>query len=163
MKEVKRYVEGCDQCQRMKNRVEMPAGKLKPNKVLERLWQCCGNYLSQRQMITQAVNLLVGYQVGNSQENSTRSLFLIRVLFIQMSPGPCYYYLTLPYSPCSILISASLLTQGHHVAYMCPDIIFQIFPSSSRLMTLHHVTCHVTSLSRAFFIILKEKEKEKEI
>jgi len=36
-KEVKRYVEGCDQCQRMKNRVEMPAGKLRPNKVLERL------------------------------------------------------------------------------------------------------------------------------
>ena len=36
-KEVKRYVEGCDQCQRMKNRVEMPAGKLRPNQVLERL------------------------------------------------------------------------------------------------------------------------------
>jgi len=28
-------------------------------------------------------------------------------------------------------------------------------------MTSHHVTCHVTSLSRAFFIILKEKIKEK--
>jgi len=38
-KEVKRYVEGCDQCQRMKNRAEMPAGKLKPNEVLERPWQ----------------------------------------------------------------------------------------------------------------------------
>jgi len=35
---------------------------------------CCGNHLSQRQMITQTVNLLVGYQVGNSQENLTRSL-----------------------------------------------------------------------------------------
>ena len=30
-KEVKRYVKGCDQCQKMKNRAEMPAGKLKPN------------------------------------------------------------------------------------------------------------------------------------
>jgi len=29
-------------------------------------------------------------------------------------------------------------------------------------MMLHHVTCHVTSLSRAFFIVLKEKEKGKE-
>jgi len=38
-KEVKRYVEGCDQCQRMKNRAEMPAGKLRPNKVPERPWQ----------------------------------------------------------------------------------------------------------------------------
>jgi len=35
-KEVKRYVEGCDQCQRMKNRAEMPAGKLRPNQVPER-------------------------------------------------------------------------------------------------------------------------------
>jgi len=38
-KEVKRYVEGCDQCQRMKNRVEMLAGKLRPNQVPERPWQ----------------------------------------------------------------------------------------------------------------------------
>jgi len=39
MKKVKEYVEGCDQCQRMKNRAEMPAGKLKPNQVPERPWQ----------------------------------------------------------------------------------------------------------------------------
>ena len=32
-------MEGCDQCQRMKNRAEMLAGKLRPNKVPERLWQ----------------------------------------------------------------------------------------------------------------------------
>ena len=38
-KEVKRYVEECDQCQRMKNRVEMPAGKLRPNQIPERPWQ----------------------------------------------------------------------------------------------------------------------------
>jgi len=38
-KEVKRYVEGCDQCQRMKNRAEMPVGKLKLNQVPERPWQ----------------------------------------------------------------------------------------------------------------------------
>jgi len=37
--EIKQYVEGCDQCQRMKNRVEMPAGKLRPNEVLEKPWQ----------------------------------------------------------------------------------------------------------------------------
>jgi len=36
---MKRYVEGCDQCQRMKNRVKMLAGKLRLNTVLERLWQ----------------------------------------------------------------------------------------------------------------------------
>ena len=38
-KEVKRYVEGCDQCQRMKNRVEMLVGKLKPNQIPEKPWQ----------------------------------------------------------------------------------------------------------------------------
>ena len=32
-------MEGCDQCQRMKNRAEMLAGKLKPNQIPERLWQ----------------------------------------------------------------------------------------------------------------------------
>ena len=37
IKEVKQYVEGCDQCQRIKNRIEMPAGKLRPNEVWERL------------------------------------------------------------------------------------------------------------------------------
>ena len=39
IKEVKQYIEGYDQCQRIKNRVEMPVGKLRPNEVLERLWQ----------------------------------------------------------------------------------------------------------------------------
>ena len=35
-KEVKRYVEGCDACQRNKNYTEQPAGKLIPNSILER-------------------------------------------------------------------------------------------------------------------------------
>ena len=35
-KEVKRYMEGCDQCQRMKNRAERPAGKLKSNQIPEK-------------------------------------------------------------------------------------------------------------------------------
>ena len=39
MKEVKQYIKGCDQCQRMKNRVERLAGKLRPNQVPEKLWQ----------------------------------------------------------------------------------------------------------------------------
>ena len=32
-------MEGCDQCQKMKNRAEMLAGKLRPNQVPERPWQ----------------------------------------------------------------------------------------------------------------------------
>jgi len=38
MKEVKKYVEGCDACQRNKNRTEAPAGKLMPNAVLAKPW-----------------------------------------------------------------------------------------------------------------------------
>ena len=37
-KEVKQYIEGCNQCQRIKNRVKMPAGKLRLNTMLEKLW-----------------------------------------------------------------------------------------------------------------------------
>ena len=38
MKDIGRYVEGCDLCQRMKNRIEELAGKLKLSKMLEKLW-----------------------------------------------------------------------------------------------------------------------------
>ena len=33
-----KYVEGCDLCQRMKNKMEEVAGKLKLNEVLEKPW-----------------------------------------------------------------------------------------------------------------------------
>jgi len=35
-KNVERYMEGCDMCQRMKNRMEVTTGKLKLSKVLEK-------------------------------------------------------------------------------------------------------------------------------
>jgi len=35
-REVKQYVEGCDACQRNKNRMQAPAGKLMPNSILEK-------------------------------------------------------------------------------------------------------------------------------
>jgi len=37
-KEVKRYVEGCDACQRNKNCTEQPASKLMPNSIPEKPW-----------------------------------------------------------------------------------------------------------------------------
>jgi len=37
-KDVGKYVEGCNMCQRMKNRTKIPAGKLKLSKVLEKPW-----------------------------------------------------------------------------------------------------------------------------
>jgi len=38
MRDVGRYVEGCDLCQRMKNRMEELAGKLKLSEIPEKLW-----------------------------------------------------------------------------------------------------------------------------
>ena len=37
-KDIRRYVDGCDMCQRMKNRMEVSAGKINLSKVLEKLW-----------------------------------------------------------------------------------------------------------------------------
>jgi len=37
-KEVGKYVDGCDVCQRYKNRSEAPAGKLMPNAIPEKPW-----------------------------------------------------------------------------------------------------------------------------
>jgi len=122
-RDVGKYVEGCDLCQRMKNRMKELAGKLKLSEVPEKLWThlivdfimkllvvaekdailvvcnklskimhfvattegtsakelarlfrdnvwklhglCCGNHLSQGQMITQTVNLLEWISSGN--------------------------------------------------------------------------------------------------
>ena len=37
-REVKQYVEGCNSCQRNKNRTEQPVGKLMPNSIPEKPW-----------------------------------------------------------------------------------------------------------------------------
>jgi len=37
-RDVGKYVEGCDSCQRMKNRTEEPVGKLKLSEVLQKTW-----------------------------------------------------------------------------------------------------------------------------
>jgi len=37
-KEVKRYMEGYDSCQRNKNYIEQPVGKLMPNSIPEKPW-----------------------------------------------------------------------------------------------------------------------------
>ena len=36
-RDIERYIEGCDRCQRIKNRMEISAEKLKLSEVLEKL------------------------------------------------------------------------------------------------------------------------------
>ena len=38
IKDIEKYIDGCDLYQRMKNRMETPEGKLMVNEVLKRLW-----------------------------------------------------------------------------------------------------------------------------
>ena len=38
VKEVERYMDGCDACQRYKNQSKVPAGKLMPNTIPEKPW-----------------------------------------------------------------------------------------------------------------------------
>ena len=38
MRDVGKYVDGCDLCQRVKNRMEEPAGKLKLSEVPQKMW-----------------------------------------------------------------------------------------------------------------------------
>ena len=68
-KEVKRYIEGCDQCQRMNNRAEMPAGKLRPNQVPERPWQ----YIS--------VDFIMKLQISKGHD----SILVVYDRFLKMS------------------------------------------------------------------------------
>ena len=37
-RDIGKYIDGCNLCQRMKNRIEAPAEKLKLSEILERLW-----------------------------------------------------------------------------------------------------------------------------
>ena len=62
---------------------------------------------------------------------------------------------------CYNLISVSFSTQGYYVMYMYPNVIFQILPLCSRLMTSHHVTCHVTVVLHAS-LLFKKKRKGKQ-
>ena len=53
------------------------------------------------------------------------------------------------------------LSQGHHVVFICPDIIFQILLPCSRHMMSYHVTCHMTAMSRATSSSKKKSKKRK--
>ena len=54
-------------------------------------------------------------------------------------------------------------TQGYHVVYMCPSIIFQILLLYSRPMMSYHVTCHVTVVSCASSSSKRKKKRKRKI
>ena len=61
--------------------------KIYRDEIWKLLWQ---PLVIKTNSITSNKSLEDKYLVGNLQENSTRSLFLIKVLFIQIVHGPCY-------------------------------------------------------------------------
>jgi len=59
-KEVKRYVEGCNACQRNKNRTEQPAGKLMPNSILEKPWtHISADFITKLPLVQEYDSILV--------------------------------------------------------------------------------------------------------
>jgi len=59
-RDVGRYMEGCDLCQRMKNRIEEVAGKLKLSKVLEKLWiHLTVNFITKLLVVARKYAILV--------------------------------------------------------------------------------------------------------
>ena len=58
-REMKRYVEGCDSCQRNKNHTEQPAGKLMPNSIPEKPWTHISADFITKLPIAQGYNLIL--------------------------------------------------------------------------------------------------------
>ena len=58
-KKVKQYVKRCNQCQRIKNRIEIPVGKLRLNTVPEKLWQYISVDLITKLSISRGYDLIL--------------------------------------------------------------------------------------------------------
>jgi len=95
-------------------------------------------------MITQAVKLSVKQSSGEKHKRTQQGASAKLESYLY-----CYRL---------VYATISCLTQGHHMYTMCPDIIFQILLPCSRPMMSHHVTYHVTAMSRAPLLLIKEKE-----
>jgi len=59
-KDIGKYVNGCNLCQRMKNKIETPAGKLKLSKILEKLWtHLTMDFITKLPLVTEKNAILV--------------------------------------------------------------------------------------------------------
>jgi len=59
MKEVGRYIDRCDACQRYKNQSEAPAGKLMPNAILEKPWSHISADFITKLLLAQRYNTIL--------------------------------------------------------------------------------------------------------
>jgi len=83
MREVRKYVKGCNICQRMKNKTEVPARKLKLNKIPEKLWTyLIVNFITKLLLVAKKDAILVIYDrlskityfVATTEETSAEEL-----------------------------------------------------------------------------------------
>jgi len=58
-KEIKQYIEGCNSCQRNKNHIEQPVGKLMPNSIPEKPWMHISADFITKLPIAQEYNLIL--------------------------------------------------------------------------------------------------------
>ena len=98
-------------------------------------------------MIIQVVKLLVKQSSGKKHKRTRQEASAKLESYL--------YYYRLVHATISYLPHILLKTT------MCPEIIFQILLPCSRPMMSHHVTCHVTVMSRAPLSLIKRKRKRK--
>ena len=59
-KDVGKYMERCNMCQRMKNRIEVPTEKLKLSEILEKLWtHLIVNFITKLLLVVRKDTILV--------------------------------------------------------------------------------------------------------
>jgi len=82
-KEVGKYIDECDACQRMKNRTEAPAGKLMANEVPEKVWiHLMVDFITKLPLVAEKDAILVvcdrlskmAYFVATTEETSAEGL-----------------------------------------------------------------------------------------
>jgi len=80
-RDVGRYVKGCNMCQRMKNRTEIPAGKLKLSKVPERPWtHLTVDFITKLLLVTEKDTILV---VCNRLSKMTYFIVIIEGMLVE--------------------------------------------------------------------------------
>ena len=122
-------------------------------------WLYYSNHLLQKQMITQAINLLGQISSGNfTRELDKEPLLNQSPIYTKSS-----WSVLLIINPALISMLLSYVYLKVAILYTCALMSFsRSFYYLLGLMTSYHVTCHVTTVSHASSSS-KRKEKEKKI
>ena len=121
MRDVGRYVEGCDLCQRMKNRMEEVAGKLKLSEVPEKLWtHLTVDFITKLLIVAGKDAILVvcnqlskmTYFAATTEVSSSQMVDLVFLYFILIFIFFSIYFLTFLFLEYQVRVSDSHESQN---------------------------------------------------